>query len=578
MKFRYHKYVQNLVLAVACFWVNCFFFVHQATGLAPDSLTIIEPSDRSLIHTQLPTFKWHKINGTNIDYRLLIAEWNGKIVLDQWVGRDTVFAITDPHFLSDLKIYLWSVSVYSENQHLQSKTNSFCIDLEISLDLEITKFQLLNEKENWQAGDRVQFEVEVLNCGPSACDNPQVILYNGNANDNYFRTNAYRATHKIDSTIIRRLDSGKSYRITFESRLADGLNHFYAEVKMSDKYIDLYTKNNIKAGSLFQTFADRWELKGLFVIYPNYGELFTNSQTLGKKELDSLNNHILNTKQFFWDNTHIIQLNIDTLKIDRVLNDKDFTFIDENWGYVLGPWDVKFDLKKRQIRTADYDFIFVYYAWKNTMRSWSGYRGYAYKPTQSDLDGTAFAAQPVFSNNFAHDEITIHDILHLFDYNYDKNGNDSFYSPDEKERLTTFTKDMDYYQWILQTWRAADWFRLNWGSKIASPDLDRKTIDHIPQKFSLFQNYPNPFNTSTIIAYELPPREHIKGKYHISIDIYSVLGEHITTLVDTYQSPGAYSVTWNGTNAVKEIVSSGIYFYVLKTNELRITKKLLLIK
>ncbi|OGU67661.1 MAG: hypothetical protein A2X62_12175 [Stygiobacter sp. GWC2_38_9] len=89
----------------------------------------------------------------------------------------------------------------------------------------------------------------------------------------------------------------------------------------------------------------------------------------------------------------------------------------------------------------------------------------------------------------------------------------------------------------------------------------------IPAKFNLEQNYPNPFNPVTEINYQLPEVSKVR------LSVFDILGREISTLVDEVKSPGFYSVKFNGKN-----LSSGVYFYQLRTNSFVDTKKLVLIK
>ena len=94
----------------------------------------------------------------------------------------------------------------------------------------------------------------------------------------------------------------------------------------------------------------------------------------------------------------------------------------------------------------------------------------------------------------------------------------------------------------------------------------------LPTEYVLHQNYPNPFNPVTNIAYELPR----DGK--VRIEIYSVLGERIATLVDRQQQAGRYRVNWNALNDHGSRVSSGVYFYKITTPEFSDVKKMILLK
>jgi parallel beta-helix repeat protein len=85
-------------------------------------------------------------------------------------------------------------------------------------------------------------------------------------------------------------------------------------------------------------------------------------------------------------------------------------------------------------------------------------------------------------------------------------------------------------------------------------------------------NYPNPFNPVTTIAYSLPEDSQI------SISIYNIKGQKVKTLVTGTQPAGEYNVSWNGKDESGKDVTSGIYFYKLKTQKNEIIRKMLLLK
>ncbi|MEX0609528.1 MAG: T9SS type A sorting domain-containing protein [Balneolaceae bacterium] len=90
----------------------------------------------------------------------------------------------------------------------------------------------------------------------------------------------------------------------------------------------------------------------------------------------------------------------------------------------------------------------------------------------------------------------------------------------------------------------------------------------IPADFTLSQNYPNPFNPTTQIQFGLP------FSSEISLKVFNMLGQHITTLAEGAYSEGAHSINFDATN-----LSSGIYIYKLSTKDgFEKTNKMTLIK
>lgn len=88
-----------------------------------------------------------------------------------------------------------------------------------------------------------------------------------------------------------------------------------------------------------------------------------------------------------------------------------------------------------------------------------------------------------------------------------------------------------------------------------------------PESYVLSQNFPNPFNPSTTIKFELPKDERI------TIKIYDILGKEVKTIVDDFRKQGRYSVSFDGSG-----LASGIYIYQLKTKDIVLNHKMLLIK
>jgi len=85
--------------------------------------------------------------------------------------------------------------------------------------------------------------------------------------------------------------------------------------------------------------------------------------------------------------------------------------------------------------------------------------------------------------------------------------------------------------------------------------------------FALAQNYPNPFNPSTKIEYSL------KKASDVTLEIYNVVGQKVATLVNGRKPAGQFSVDFDASN-----FSSGLYFYTLKSGDVNLTRKMMLLK
>ncbi len=107
---------------------------------------------------------------------------------------------------------------------------------------------------------------------------------------------------------------------------------------------------------------------------------------------------------------------------------------------------------------------------------------------------------------------------------------------------------------------------------IVADTEEERIDDNLPDNFSLSQNYPNPFNPITTIRFELPYRSDI------SLDIYNILGQQVTSLSSGEHAYGTYEVTWDGRDENGRPVASGIYFYRLITDAFTSTKKMILIR
>ncbi|MBK9098050.1 MAG: T9SS type A sorting domain-containing protein [bacterium] len=94
-----------------------------------------------------------------------------------------------------------------------------------------------------------------------------------------------------------------------------------------------------------------------------------------------------------------------------------------------------------------------------------------------------------------------------------------------------------------------------------------------PENFVLHQNYPNPFNPTTNIGFRISD-----GGY-VSLKVYDLLGNEVATLVDEYKPAGSYEVKFNAVGTGCDLsLTSGVYFYQVKTGDFKETKKMILLK
>lgn len=86
-------------------------------------------------------------------------------------------------------------------------------------------------------------------------------------------------------------------------------------------------------------------------------------------------------------------------------------------------------------------------------------------------------------------------------------------------------------------------------------------------EYSLEQNFPNPFNPSTKIKFQIP-----KDGF-VSLKVYDILGNEITTLVNEEKSRGRYEVNFNGSS-----LANGAYIYKIQSGDFISSKKMILLK
>lgn len=88
------------------------------------------------------------------------------------------------------------------------------------------------------------------------------------------------------------------------------------------------------------------------------------------------------------------------------------------------------------------------------------------------------------------------------------------------------------------------------------------------KSLTLEQNYPNPFNPATVIRFTTGTAGRA------TVTVFNQLGQVVATLFDNAVTANhEYAVSFNGNG-----LSSGVYFYTLRCNNVSVTRKMLLLK
>jgi len=101
--------------------------------------------------------------------------------------------------------------------------------------------------------------------------------------------------------------------------------------------------------------------------------------------------------------------------------------------------------------------------------------------------------------------------------------------------------------------------------------LSSNSVSPEPEKLTFISSFPNPFSSTTSIQYFL------NKPGFVNLDIYSITGQKIKTLVNGWQNYGQQNVEWNATNFRGQKVTPGIYFYKLRSGNQNISGKLIFV-
>ncbi|NWF88268.1 MAG: T9SS type A sorting domain-containing protein [Ignavibacteriaceae bacterium] len=166
------------------------------------------------------------------------------------------------------------------------------------------------------------------------------------------------------------------------------------------------------------------------------------------------------------------------------------------------------------------------------------------------------------------------DTIDVAEWNYSHTGSYTNYDPgnvpgyastyniDFDENFNLY--DVSHYAWTINKWQFT--------GVIPTIPLTITGIvkdeNIVPADFTLSQNFPNPFNPSTTIEFSLPQDANL------TLSVYSVNGELVTTLINGSPfTKGSYKLTFDASK-----LASGNYIYVLSNDNLKISRKMTLIK
>ena len=89
----------------------------------------------------------------------------------------------------------------------------------------------------------------------------------------------------------------------------------------------------------------------------------------------------------------------------------------------------------------------------------------------------------------------------------------------------------------------------------------------LPDKYSISQNYPNPFNPGTAIEFTIPQKEFV------TITIFDVLGNEVTTLISEELNAGLHNFEFDASS-----LTSGVYIYKINAGVFTQSRKMILLR
>jgi hypothetical protein len=98
-----------------------------------------------------------------------------------------------------------------------------------------------------------------------------------------------------------------------------------------------------------------------------------------------------------------------------------------------------------------------------------------------------------------------------------------------------------------------------WSGIPLPEDLSSVEVVDIPDNAILGRSSPNPFLGKTNISF------NVKRPGKVSLGVYTLTGRLVTELMNGYAEVGPQSVAWDGKDRFGQDVASGVYYYILET-------------
>jgi len=190
------------------------------------------------------------------------------------------------------------------------------------------------------------------------------------------------------------------------------------------------------------------------------------------------------------------------------------------------------------------------------------------------INGSQFNQLQVFADVFQNPSPTLHHKYGIFDASYPESNpttltgshNWSSAAENDNDENTIIIKDVFIANQYMQEFKKRYNEAGGTGTFII-PVVNVEELGITEFSYTLHQNYPNPFNPVTTIRFEVPFSQHVE------LSVFDMLGREVKVLYNDMAPAGIIAIDFNADG-----LSSGVYFYRLKTQDFIASKKLLLLK